>query len=75
MRIPASADHDAVIARPLEIMIPPRAGHFSTLRLLASLQRRNPRFALKQSSLRALKLRGQGAPKNLQCALTGSDFQ
>jgi hypothetical protein len=42
--------------RPLEIVIPPRAGHFSTLRLLASL-------------------RGQGAPKNLQCALPGSDFQ
>jgi hypothetical protein len=47
--------------RPLKIVIPPRAGHFSTLRLLAALQRRNSRFALKQSSLRALKLRGQGA--------------
>jgi hypothetical protein len=47
-------------SRPLEIVIPPRAGHFSTLRLLASLQRRNLRFALKQSSLRALKLQGQG---------------
>jgi len=42
--------------RLLEIAIPPRAGHFSTLHLLASL-------------------RGQGAPKNLQCALPGSDFQ
>jgi hypothetical protein len=61
--------------RPLKIVIPPRAGHFSTLRLLASLQRRNSRFALKHSSLRALKLRGQGATKNLQCALPGSDFQ
>jgi hypothetical protein len=56
-------------ARPLKIVIPPRAGHFSILRLLASLQRRNSRFALKPSSLRALKPRGQGAPKNLQCAL------
>jgi len=43
-------------ARPLEIVIPPRAEYFSTLRLLATL-------------------RGQGAPKNLQCALPGSDFQ
>jgi hypothetical protein len=59
----------------LEIMIPPRAGHFSTLRLLALLQRRNSRFALKPSSLRTLKLRGQGPLKNLQCALPGSDFQ
>ena len=25
--------------------------------------------------MRALKLRGQGAPKNLQCVLPGSDFQ
>jgi len=41
--------------RNLEIVIPPRAGHFSTLRLLASL-------------------RGQGAPKNLQCALKGIRF-
>jgi hypothetical protein len=40
----------------LKITIPLRAGHFPTLRLLASL-------------------RGQGAPKNLQCALPGSDFQ
>jgi hypothetical protein len=61
--------------RPLKIVIPPRAGQFSTLRFLASLQRRNSRFALKQSSLRALKLRGQGAPKNLQCTLPGSDFK
>jgi hypothetical protein len=28
----------------LEIVIPPRAGPFSTLRLLASLQKRNARF-------------------------------
>jgi hypothetical protein len=49
------------ITETLEIVIPSRAGHFSTLRLLASLQRRNSRFALKPSSLRALKLRGQGA--------------
>jgi hypothetical protein len=55
--------------RNLKIVIPAHAGHFSTLHLLAALQRRNTRFALKQSSLRALKLRGQGAPKNLQCAL------
>jgi hypothetical protein len=39
----------------LEIVIPPRAGHFSTLHRLASLQRRNSRFALKQSSLPALR--------------------
>jgi hypothetical protein len=45
--------------RNLEIVIPPRAGHFSTLRLLASLQRRNSRFALKQSSLLALRYGGR----------------
>ncbi|MBA4423253.1 MAG: hypothetical protein C0390_09170 [Syntrophus sp. (in: bacteria)] len=61
--------------RLLKIAIPPHAGYFSALRLLASLQRRNSRFALKQSSLRALKLWGQGATKNLQCAFPGSDFQ
>jgi general secretion pathway protein K len=41
------------------MVIPPRAGPFSTLRLLASLQRRNSRFALKQSSLRALRCGGR----------------
>jgi hypothetical protein len=61
--------------RPLKMVIPPRAGHFSTLQLLASLQRRNSRFVLRQSSLRALKLQRQGDPKNLQCTLPGSDFQ
>jgi hypothetical protein len=29
--------------RPLKIMIPPRAGHFSTLHLLASLPGKNSR--------------------------------
>ena len=43
----------------MKIVIPPRAGHFSTLHLLASLQRRNSRFALKQSSLRALRCGGR----------------
>jgi hypothetical protein len=72
--------------RNLKIVIPPRAGLFSTLRLLAkaaktklaalrSADSSNSRFALRQSSLRALKLRGQGTPKNLQCALLGSDSQ
>jgi hypothetical protein len=51
------------IERPLEIVIPPRAGDFSTLRLLASLQRRNSRFALKQLSLRALHCGGRGPRK------------
>jgi general secretion pathway protein K len=51
------------MTRPLEIVIPPCAGHFSTLRLLASLQRRNSRFALKQSSLRALRCGGRGPRK------------
>jgi len=45
--------------RPLEIVIPSRAGHFPTLRLLAPLQRRNSRFALKQSSLSALRCGGR----------------
>jgi hypothetical protein len=52
-----------LIMRPLKIVIPPRAAHFSTLRLLASLQRRNPRFALKQSFLRALRCGGRGPRK------------
>jgi hypothetical protein len=47
----------------MEIVIPPRAGHFSTLHLLASLQRRNTRFALKQSSLRALRCGGRVSRK------------
>jgi hypothetical protein len=47
----------------LKIVIPPRAGPFSTLRLLASLQRRNSRFALKQSSLQTLRCGGRGARK------------
>jgi hypothetical protein len=51
--------NDVPYSRPLEIVIPPRAGYFSTLRLLASLQRRNSRFALKQSSLRALRCGGR----------------
>jgi hypothetical protein len=54
-RIPAS--------RLLEIVIPPHAEYFSTLHLLASLQRRNTRFALKQSSLRALHCGGRGPRK------------
>jgi hypothetical protein len=58
-----------------KIVIPPRAGHFSTLRLLASLQRRNSRLALKQSSLRVLRCGGSGRKKNLQCALPESGFQ
>jgi len=37
------------------MVIPPHAGYFSALRLLAAL-------------------RGQGAPKNLQCVLTESPF-
>ncbi len=49
--------------RPLKIAIPPRAGHFLTLRLLASLQRRNSRFALKQSSLRTFRCGGRGPRK------------
>jgi hypothetical protein len=44
--------NEKLIVRPLEILTSPRAGHFSTLHLLASL-------------------RGQGAPKHLQCALCG----
>jgi hypothetical protein len=47
----------------LKIEIPSRAGHFSTLRLLASLQRRNSRSALRQSSLRALRYGGRGPRK------------
>ncbi|MBU0652629.1 MAG: hypothetical protein KKG96_07075, partial [Proteobacteria bacterium] len=47
----------------MEIVIPPRAGHFSALRFLAPLQRRNSRFALKQSSLRALRCGGRGPRK------------
>jgi hypothetical protein len=49
--------------RPLKIAIPPRAGHFSTLHPLASLQRRNSRSALRQSSLRALRCGGRGPRK------------
>jgi hypothetical protein len=45
--------------RPLGIGIPPRAGYFSTLRLLTALQRQNSRFALKQLSLRALRCEGR----------------
>jgi hypothetical protein len=72
-------------ARPLKIVIPPRAGHFSTLRLLASLQRRKlASLRSADSSNSALRaqtvvfagatLRGQGTPKNLQCTLPGSRF-
>ncbi len=56
---PLQRSTNSCALRPLEIVIPPRAGHFSTLRLLASLQRRNSRFALKQSSLRALRCGGR----------------
>jgi len=56
-----------VVARPLKIVIPPRAGHFSTLRLLVLLQRRNSRFALKQSSLRARSCGGR-APRKISNA-------
>jgi hypothetical protein len=58
---------DPAKARALKIVIPPRAGYFSTLRLLASLQRRNSRFALKQSSLRALRYGGR-APRKISNA-------
>jgi hypothetical protein len=52
-------DPDGEDVVSLEIVIPPRAGHFSTLRLLALLQRRNSRFALKQSSLQTLRCGGR----------------
>ena len=48
----------------VKIMIPPRAGSFSdTAHPFASLQRRNPCFAFKQSSLRALRFRGESPEK------------
>jgi hypothetical protein len=56
-------------------VIPPRAGHFSTLRLLATLLKRNSRFALKQSFFAGTPQRWQASLKNLQCVLPGSDFQ
>jgi hypothetical protein len=52
---------------PLKIAIPPRAGHFSILHLLASLQRQNSRFALKQSSLRPLRC-GGSVPRKISNA-------
>jgi hypothetical protein len=41
------------------MVIPLRAGYFPTLHLLVLLQRRNSRFALKQSSLPALRCGGR----------------
>jgi hypothetical protein len=61
--------------RALQIVIHSCAGHFSTLRLFASLQRRNSRLRAQTVVFADATLRGQGAPKNLQCALHGSDFQ
>jgi hypothetical protein len=56
-------------------MLPPRAVHFSTLHLLASLQRQNSRWRAQTVAFAGAPLRGQGTPKNLQCALSGHDFQ
>jgi len=51
------------LLRPLKITIPPHAGDVLTLHLLASLQRRNPRFALEQTSLRPPRCGGRGPRK------------
>jgi hypothetical protein len=41
------------------------------LAALRSADSSNSRFALRHFSRRSLKLRAQGTPKNLQCALDG----
>jgi hypothetical protein len=60
----------------VKITIPSPAGHFSTLHLLAHAVKAKLALArFTQLPLPTLPLRGQGAPKNLQCVLPGSDFQ
>ncbi|MBU4371979.1 MAG: hypothetical protein KKH02_07285 [Proteobacteria bacterium] len=54
----------------MEIVIPPRAGHFPTLQRKMGTA---PYFFRKNREL-SLIFR-QGTPKNLQCALPGSGFQ
>jgi hypothetical protein len=51
----------------LKIMIPPRAGHFSTLHLLASLQRQNSRLRRSNSCLCGRSAAGAGCK--------GTDFK
>ncbi len=63
--------------RNLEIAIPPRAGHFSTLRLPAKAAKTKLAFRAQTVVFATATLRGQYAPKNmkrlLRAALPGKE--
>jgi len=58
--------------KALKIMLPAHAGYFSTLHLLASLQRRNSRKSAQTVVFAGATLRGQGSKEKSPMRASGT---